>query len=93
MARRFASGESIYSIVNDFNKRQIPLPRGGKRWHHNSVRKIVTNAAYIGKRTHCGQVVADAMWPAILGEETFYACVQIYTDPKRRTTATARSSI
>jgi len=61
------------------------VPKSGKRWRHQSVRMIVMNAAYIGKRVHCGEIVADGLWKPILDEETYYACVQILSDPRRRT--------
>ncbi|MEU5607975.1 recombinase family protein [Streptomyces sparsogenes] len=84
-ARRVASGEALNAIVNDFNKRQIPTRGGAKRWRTNQVAQMVRTAAYIGKRTHHGKIIADAVWPAILDEETYYTCVQILGDPRRRT--------
>lgn len=83
-ARRVAAGEAFHSIACDFNARDIPTPRGGTKWRTSVIRNMVTNARYIGKRTHHGVIVADAVWEPVLDEETFYACAQRIGSPQRR---------
>jgi hypothetical protein len=83
-ARRVADGEACYSIAQDFNKRNIPAPKGGE-WDLTQIRRIVINPGYVGQRVHQGKVVGTADWPAILDEKTFGVCVARMTDPRRRT--------
>lgn len=85
IARRMASGESRKSIAKDLNDRGVPVARpeqGGGKWRRSEwdlgrIREIVTNAGYIGKRTLRGQIVGDAIWPPIIDEPTYWACVTL----------------
>ena len=85
IAKRAAAGHSIKSIARDLNERGIPGPTGG-RWNHDIMPDLVTKPTYIGKRQHQGIVIGDAEWDPILDEETYYACVRLFSDPARRTT-------
>lgn len=90
--RRVRGLESLRSIMKDLNGRGIPSA-GGKTWGHPAqITQLLMNPAYLGKRTHLGEVVSDGIWPPILAlpdgaadEETFYAVKTILTDPARRT--------
>ncbi|WP_200216139.1 recombinase family protein [Micromonospora coerulea] len=85
-AKRVASGEACYSIAEDFNRRGIPTPRGGKQgWSLSQIGRMLQNPGYIGKRVHLGKIVGDADWPAILDPETYAVCRSILTDPRRKT--------
>ncbi len=53
-------------------------------WRADSVRAVLRNPRYAGKRAHKGQVVANAMWPALVTEETWRAAVALLSDPTRR---------
>ena len=86
-ARRVVAGESLGRIAKDFDARNIPTPRGGPRWDGTQIKRLCINPGYIGKRVHQGKVTADALWPAILDERTFYTCVSRLTDPARQTNA------
>lgn len=55
------------------------------RWDLTQIRRLVVNPGYVGKRVHQGRTVGDAVWPAILDEETWQACVDRLTDPARKT--------
>ncbi|AIQ69554.1 recombinase family protein [Paenibacillus graminis] len=48
MKERIFKGDSLESMSWDFNKRGIPGPKGGL-WHANSIRRIITNEAHLGK--------------------------------------------
>ena len=85
-ARRIAAGEALYSVARDLNKRGIAAPRSGQ-WQPTQVRRLCINPGYIGKRVHQGRIVGEAVWPALISEETFYLCVSRLTDPSRRTNA------
>lgn len=72
-AARFMKGEPLSRIAEQLNRTGVPAPRGGQ-WRAIQVRRLLSKPLYAGKRTHNGVVVADAIWPAIIDEETFYAC-------------------
>jgi hypothetical protein len=55
------------------------------------IRKIALNPAYIGKRVLRGEVVGEGMWPALVTEETFWACARLLGDPARTTTRAGRA--
>lgn len=42
-------------------------------WTRSSVRDVLANPRYMGKRAHKGEIVADAVWPALVPEETWQA--------------------
>lgn len=69
IAHRFLSGESLYSITDDFNARKV----SGMAWTANKVKRCVTNPGYAGLRVFQGKVEGDADWPAILDRATFDA--------------------
>jgi len=78
---RIARSTPVSAICDDLNQRGIPAPLGG-RWRRQRVREVALNVAYIGKRRHRGQTY-DAIWPAIVDDETFYAATRVLTDPAR----------
>lgn len=80
---RIAAGGSVYSIAADLNRRGAPAPGKAGEWLDTHVTRIAKNPAYIGKRKHQGAVVGDALWPRIVGDEVFYACAKIFSDPDR----------
>jgi len=49
------------------------------------------NPAYIGKRVLRGEIVSDGVWPPLVDEETYWACVRLLEDPSRLTTKPARA--
>lgn len=54
-------------------------------WDLTSLRRVLLNPAYTGKRVHRGKVIGDGNWPAILSPD-LYAQVQArLTDPARLT--------
>lgn len=85
-AERVARGESTHVVADDFNDRGIPAPRDrGRGWDPMQIKRMLTNRAYIAKRMHGGVETADAVWPPILDEATYYTCEAKLTDPARRT--------
>ncbi|HEY9474816.1 MAG TPA: recombinase family protein, partial [Mycobacteriales bacterium] len=82
--RRVASGEPPWAIAKDLNRRGILTPTG-KQWDITQITRMVRNPAYVAKRVHQGRIVADAKWPPILDESTWYACRRRLADPARRT--------
>ncbi|MDQ6725328.1 MAG: recombinase family protein [Actinomycetota bacterium] len=84
-ARRVLSGESCYSIAEDYNRRGVLPPRGGE-WQSTQIKRLVTNPRYVSQRVHQGKVIGPADWPAILDESTFRQCLARLDDPSRKTT-------
>jgi DNA invertase Pin-like site-specific DNA recombinase len=82
-AQRVLAGETPYAIAQDFAARAIPTPRGGK-WELSCVKRLIVNPSIIGKRVHRGEIIGDAIWPAILDDDTFYRVKAKLEDPARR---------
>lgn len=53
-------------------------------WRADAVRHVLLNPRYAGKRALRGQVVGDAVWPALVPEETWQATHALLTDHTRR---------
>ena len=87
---RVAGGVPLIVIEKDLNARGIPASRGGT-WLRGIIRKIALNPAYLGKRVLRGEVVGEGMWPALVAEETFWACARLLGDPARTTTRAGRA--
>jgi site-specific DNA recombinase len=93
----FLSGVPLAAIARAWNadghvtgqKRYSPEHRGDPSpWHAYSVRMVLSNPRYMGKRAHLGEVVADAEWPAIVEDSTWHAANAILRNPARRTAIT-----
>ncbi|MFK0297274.1 recombinase family protein [Streptomyces sp. NPDC090442] len=86
---RVAAGETLTALCREFNRRGLRT-NTGRYWWPYTLRAMVTNPGYLGKRTRHGVVIGKAEWPAILKTakevQAFYACVQRLNDPKRTTT-------
>lgn len=52
-------------------------------WRPDTVRMVLSNPRNAGKRAYKGVVVADAVWPALVPEETWRAAVALMADPNR----------
>jgi DNA invertase Pin-like site-specific DNA recombinase len=61
-------GESLNSIADDLQARKVPTITGAA-WNARSVRSVVTKPRIAGLRAHRGEVVGEAVWPAILDRE------------------------
>lgn len=87
---RVAGGVPLITIQRDLDARGVPSPEGA-RWLRGTVRKIAMNPAYIGKRVLRGAVVGDGIWPPLVSEEAYWACVRLLEDPARTTTRAGRA--
>ncbi len=52
-------------------------------WHPDTVRMVLKNPRNAGKRAYKGVIVADAVWPALVAEETWLAAVGLLAEPSR----------
>ena len=64
-AARVLAGNSLRSIVGDWNRRGVPSPRG-RTWNEEGLRSLLYSRRHTGERTYHGEVVASGCWPAIL---------------------------
>lgn len=88
------SGVPVAQIARSWNERGFvtgQARRNGERspWRRDSVRAVLRNPRYAGKRAHRGIVVADAEWPALVSEETWQAARALLDDPGRRSGPTS----
>jgi site-specific DNA recombinase len=74
-AKRVVIGESVGSIVADWNDQGIRTPAGAKDWSHQTLRKLLRRPANAGLRVHRDRIAGPATWPAILDVETWEAVV------------------
>ncbi|MGH3698372.1 MAG: recombinase family protein [Pseudonocardiaceae bacterium] len=94
-AARVLSGESLASICRDLADRGITTS-GGKRWLPTTIRQLMVSARISGRREHIprssgqtirpiiGEIVADAVWPAIIAPGDSDRLRALLTDPSRR---------
>lgn len=90
LAERIARGESGTSLAKDLNRRAIPIPTWRipftwKEWSYAQVRQVLINPAYIAKRVYRGEVIGDAVWPALLDEDLYWTVYNKLTDQSRKT--------
>ncbi|MFT3661743.1 MAG: recombinase family protein [Gordonia sp. (in: high G+C Gram-positive bacteria)] len=92
-ARRVLDGESYYAIAKDYNARGIPPRRpshakDGRRkhfgWTGGAIKQMLSMPAYAGKRAHNGEIVADAVWPALIEYEQWQKIQSLLFRPGRR---------
>lgn len=70
----FVTGQAKYSAAHYGE----PSP-----WQAYSVRVVLRNARYMGMRSYNGEIVAEAVWPAIVDESTWRAVDGILGHPDR----------
>ncbi|MFB7278115.1 recombinase family protein [Streptomyces hydrogenans] len=64
------SGSTNYAVAKWLNSLGKAAERAnGMPWTPVHVRDMFLNVAYIGKRVHHGEIVAEAEWPALLATE------------------------
>jgi len=89
LAARALAGESLTSLCRWLHDNDVPTV-GGKQWRTPTVRNMLLNPRNSGQRTHRGQVIGAAVWPAIISAAQQDRLRTLLTDPARRTNRTAR---
>jgi site-specific DNA recombinase len=89
LADRLLAGESLASLARWLNDHDIPTTTG-KPWRTQGVRNLLRSPRLSGQRTHRGQIVGAAAWPAIIPPEQTDAIRALLDDPARRTNRPAR---
>jgi site-specific DNA recombinase len=82
-AEQLLDGESLVSIVSDLNDRGIRTPCG-KNWLPGTLADVLVNPRIAGLRAYKGEIVAQAVWPAIISREQHEKLVALRKDPTRR---------
>lgn len=82
-ACRLLAGESLSAVARDWNDRGVPTVRGGQ-WTPNVLRGMLVAPRITGLRAHKGEVVGEAVWPAILDRETWEKIVRLFADRQGR---------
>lgn len=82
-------GASLRQIANRWNAAGLETPQGSRkgdhaRWTGTSVSRCLRKHRYAGIRAHRGEIVGDAVWPALLDRETWHAAQAVMNDPNRR---------
>lgn len=62
-------GQSLSQVARKLTDDKVPTVRGGAVWNARSVHSVVTKPRVAGLRTHHGEVVGPATWPAILDRD------------------------
>ncbi|MEV0583028.1 recombinase family protein [Nonomuraea sp. NPDC050310] len=104
-AHRILAGESLSSVCRDFASRDVRTS-GGRLWIPTTLRRMLAGARISGRREHTprstfettrpllGEIVADAVWPAIISPLDSDRLRTLLSDPSRdyrRLAATGRT--
>lgn len=65
VAERYLAGESLASLTEWLQDNNIPTVTGAQ-WATSTIRNTLTNPRIAGLRAHNGEIVATAVWPAII---------------------------
>jgi site-specific DNA recombinase len=82
-AERALAGESLWAIARDWNERGIPTVRGAPNWSYQSIHRMLGSPRLAGLKTHHGEIVGPALWPAIIDRET-HERLKVRLRPKGR---------
>jgi DNA invertase Pin-like site-specific DNA recombinase len=88
-ARRLLAGEPVRTIARDLNERGVTSASGGA-WSPQTLRRMLAAPRISGQRIHRGEIVATAVWPAIISAEDGAAIRALLANPERRTNKAAR---
>lgn len=86
-ASRIIDGDSIHSVVVDWNARGVTTPGRkaapeGRKWEVSSLRRMLTAPRIVGDRSHHGVVVSSGAFPAILDRETWERLRAVLSTPR-----------
>lgn len=88
--QRYADGEIVRTIVEDFNKRGLKT-KSGKSFSPNSFNRILKNRKYIGEYQYQDVIIPGGV-PAIVSEDIFYQ-VQARLEKNKHAPATAKADV
>jgi DNA invertase Pin-like site-specific DNA recombinase len=79
-----SSGASLYSVAAQWNKAGVSTTVGNQ-WSGSTVRQVLVNPRYMGKRTYKGEIVADALWQPIVSADLWQSVHAVLTNETRNT--------
>lgn len=85
IVRHLLDGWSLRRVADDLNARRVPTPGRSKTWTPSSVRKVAVRPGNAGLRVFRGEVIGQASWPAVIGEDEFARLSATLADPARKT--------
>jgi DNA invertase Pin-like site-specific DNA recombinase len=88
-AERILAGDSLRSVCDDFNRREVPTVTGVE-WSPTVLRTMLMSARLSGQVERHGEVVAAGDWPAILSPAHTRRLRSLLGDPGRRTNRSPR---
>lgn len=83
--RRVLAGDSLRTICEDFDAKQVPTPGRGDRWNSTTLKQLLLRPSLAGLTVHRGQVVGRAPddSPRIIDEDTHERLKAVLSDPAR----------
>lgn len=87
LAARYLAGESSASLARWLQDSEVPTAQGAK-WRTNTVRQVLVSPRIAGLRVHRGEVIGEAVWPAIITQDQHRQLVSVFT---RKTPSGRRS--
>jgi site-specific DNA recombinase len=81
--RRVLRGETIGTLIRDFDRRGIASPKGA-RWQSTPMRKLLLNPTLAGLRQHRGEVIGDGAWEALISRGEHERLAAIFGDKQAR---------
>lgn len=82
--RRVIDGESLASIIRDWNGSGVQTTGKGNRWTYATLRQLLRRPSNYGASVHQGQVAGRGQWPPLVDEATFRQCCAVLDAPSRR---------
>lgn len=76
------AGRAINTIAKEWNEKGFTSARG-HAWTQTGVRAVLLNPRNAGLRAHRGEIVGQAVWPAIVDRDTFDGVTALLTSPSR----------
>lgn len=66
------AGSTAHAVAMRWNRAGLRTNKGNE-WRANSVKQLLLNPRYMGKRSYRGEILGDGNWPAIVDEDTWLA--------------------
>jgi DNA invertase Pin-like site-specific DNA recombinase len=88
-ADRVLSGDACHAIATSWNARRIVTATGGA-WRGKKIADLLRQPRIAGLRVHHGEVVGEAVWPAIIDRATWERVVLVLASRARTPQAPPR---
>jgi DNA invertase Pin-like site-specific DNA recombinase len=89
LAARYLAGESLMSLARWLTEAGVPTV-GETAWRTGSIRSVLTSPRIAGLRSHNGEVVGEAVWPAIITPAQHHQLLAAFSRKKINGRRTAR---